>query len=74
MSASGLSFQGPINSPEDHKKLPPEVMARLEAIGSADMGEEDAGLEVETKVSEPATKTKRLLPPPHGPEAGMRSL
>lgn len=69
-----VTFQGPINSPEDHKKLPPEVMARLEAIGGADLGDDDDGIEVETKVMEPATKTRQLLPPPRGPEAGMRSL
>ncbi len=68
-----VTFQGPINSPEDHKKLPPEVMARLEAIGSADLGDEDDGIEVETKVMEPATKTRQLLPS-RAPEAGMRSL
>ncbi len=68
------SFKGPINTPEDHKKLPPEIMARLEAIGGADMGDDDDGLEVETKVMEPATKTRRILPPPGAPEAGMRSL
>lgn len=69
-----VTFQGPINSPEDHKKLPPEVMARLEAIGSADLGDDDDDIEVETKVMEPATKTRQLMPPSHAPEAGMRSL
>lgn len=69
-----VTFRGPINSPEDHQKLPPEVMARLEAIGGADLGDDDDGIEVETKVMEPATKTRQLLPPPRGPEAGMRSL
>jgi serine protease Do len=68
-----VTFQGPINSPEDHKKLPPEVTARLEAIGGADLGDDDADLEIETKVMEPATKTRRVLP--RGvPEAGLRSL
>ncbi len=70
-----VTFQGPVNSPEDHQKLPPEVLARLEAIGSADLDDDDDGLEVETKVMQPATKTRQVLPPPHGgPEAGMRSL
>lgn len=68
------TFQGPINTPEDHKKLPPEVMARLEAIGGAEMGDDDGELEIETRVMEPATKTRQLLPPSHAPEAGMRSL
>jgi len=69
-----VTFQGPINSPEEHKKLPPEVMKRLEVIGSAELGDDDDDLEVETKVMEPATKTRKLLPPAHAPEAGMRSL
>jgi hypothetical protein len=68
------TFQGPINTPEDHKKLPPEIMARLKAIGGAEMGADDGDLEIETRVAEPATKTRRLLPPPGAPEAGLRSL
>jgi len=67
------TFLGPINTPEDHKKLPPEIMARLEAIGGAEMGDDDDDLEVETKVVEPATKTRQSLPP-RAPEAGLRSL
>ncbi|HWA24425.1 MAG TPA: PDZ domain-containing protein [Lacunisphaera sp.] len=70
-----VTFQGPINTPEDHKKLPPEVMARLEAIGGADIGDDDDNdLEIETKIMQPATKTRRILPPAGVPEAGMRSL
>jgi serine protease Do len=69
-----VTFQGPINSPEDHKKLPPEVLTRLESIGGAELGEGDGELEIETKVMEPATKTRRMLPPPGAPEAGLRSL
>ncbi len=68
------TFKGPINTPEDHKKLPPEVLSRLNAIGSADMDDNDNDLEIETKVVDPATKTRRILPPPGAPEAGMRSL
>ncbi len=67
-----VTFQGPINSPEDHKKLPPEIMARLEDIGGADLDDDNDELEVETKVMEPATKTRQMLPPPHEP--GLRSL
>lgn len=67
------TFKGPINTPEDHKKLPPEIMARLEAIGGAEMGDDDDDLEVETKVVAPATKTRQALPP-RAPEAGLRSL
>jgi len=69
-----VTFQGPLNTPEDHQKLPPEVMARLNAIGGADMDDDDGGLEVETKMLPPGTKTRRVLPPPPAPEAGMRSL
>jgi len=69
-----ITFQGPLNSPDDHKKLPPEVMARLDAIGGADLDDAAGEVEVETKVLAPATKTRRALPPPHEPEAGMRTL
>ncbi len=67
-----ITFQGPINTPEDHAKLPPEVLARLEAIGSADLGDDNDELEVETKVMQPATKTRQVLPLAREP--GMRSL
>jgi hypothetical protein len=69
-----VTFQGPLNTPEDHKKLPPEVMARLEAIGGADMDDDSGELEVETKMLPPATKTRRALPPGAAPEPGMRTL
>lgn len=69
-----VTFQGPLNTPEDHKKLPPEVMARLESIGGADLDDDDGDLQVETKMLPPATKTRRALPPEPAPEAGMRSL
>jgi len=68
-----VTFHGPLNTPEDHKKLPPEVLARLDAIGGADLDDDDGGLEVETKVLAPTTKTQRTLPPP-APESGMRTL
>ena len=67
-----VTFQGPINTPEEQKKLSPEIVARLQSIGSADLGDDDKEIEIETKVMSPATKTKQLLPPPH--EDGMRSL
>lgn len=67
-----VTFQGPINTPEDHKKLPPEVMARIEAIGSAELGDNDDKLEVETKIMQPATKIRQNLPPSQEP--GLRSL
>jgi serine protease Do len=69
-----VTFQGPITTPEDHAKLPPEVMARLDAIGGAELGD-DEELEFETKVLDPATKTRHILPAPRSPdEPGMRSL
>jgi serine protease Do len=69
-----VTFQGPLNTPEDHKKLPPEVLARLDAIGGADLDDDEGGLEVETKVLAPTTKTQRILPPPREPAEGMRTL
>jgi len=69
-----VTFQGPLNTPEDHAKLPPEVMARLEAIGGAELDNEAGDPEVETKVFVPATRTRRALPPPPSPEAGLRTL
>jgi hypothetical protein len=68
-----ITFQGPVNSPADHKKLPPEVLARLEGIGTSELSDEDDDLEVETKVVEPATKTRHMLPADPS-ESGMRSL
>ncbi len=69
-----VTFQGPLNTPEDHAKLPPAVAERLKAIGGADLDDDDGDLEIETKMLPPATKTQRLLPAGHQPEAGMRSL
>lgn len=72
-----VTFQGPLNTAEDHKKLPPEVMARLDAVGGADLDDDDGDIEVENKVLAPATKTRRLLPPPDEPaarEPGLRTL
>lgn len=69
-----VTYQGPLNTPEDHKKLPPDVTSRLDAIGGADIDDDDGDLKVETKVLAPTTKTRRALPPPGEPEAGLRSL
>lgn len=69
-----VTFQGPLNTPEDQAKLPPEVAARLKIIGGAELGDDDDDLEIETKVVPPATKTRRLLPLDREPETGMRSL
>lgn len=71
-----VTFQGPINSPEEHAKLPPEVKDRIEAIGGAEIGTEAGGIEIETKVFEPAAKIRFELPEPanEAPEPGMRTL
>jgi len=71
-----VTFQGPLNTPEDHDKLPPEVLSRLHVIGGAELGDDDEDLKFETRVFEPATKTRHHLPPPDLPplEPGMRSL
>lgn len=69
-----VTFQGPLNTPEDHDKLPPEVAERLKKIGGADLDDDDDDLEVETKMLPPATKTRQLLPPGRESEAGLRSL
>jgi hypothetical protein len=69
-----VTFQGPINTPEEHDKLPAEVKARLDSIGGADFDDESREIKVETKVLNPAQKTKVMLPPAHEGEPGMRSL
>lgn len=51
-----VTFQGPINNPEEHAKLPPEVKERLEAVGGAEFGSDAEEIKIETKVFEPATK------------------
>lgn len=73
-----VTFQGPINSPEEHAKLPPEVRQRLDEIGGAEFGSERREIKVETKVLEPATKVHLRLQRRGGeagaPEPGMRTL
>ncbi len=69
-----VTFKGPLNTPEDHDKLPPAVAERLKVIGGADLGDDDEDLEIETKMLPPATKTRQVLPPGRAPEAGMRTL
>lgn len=73
-----VTFQGPINTPEEHEKLPPEVKKRLDEIGGAEFGSERREIKVETKVFEPAAKVQFRLPRPGGeagvPEPGMRTL
>jgi serine protease Do len=67
-----VTFQGPINTPEEHEKLPPAVKGRLDAIGGAELGDDADEIKVETKVFKPAQKTHRALP--QESEPGMRSL
>ena len=69
-----VTFQGPLNSPEDHAKLPPAVAERLKIIGGADLDDDDDDIETETKMLPPATKTRQELPPGRESEAGLRSL
>ncbi len=72
-----VTFQGPINTPEEHAKLPAEVKARIDAIGGAEFGDEAGRINIETKVFNPARKIRFELPAGEGePEAepGMRTL
>lgn len=72
-----VTFQGPINTPEEHAKLPAEVKARIDAIGGADFGGEDGAINIETKVFEPARKIRFRLPAEEDvlkAEPGMRTL
>lgn len=74
-----VAFQGPITSPEDRDKLPAEVRRRIDEIGGAEFGDETDGIEVETRVFDPASKIRFELPEfpddeTTGPEAGMRTL
>lgn len=69
-----VTFKGPLNTPEDHAKLPPEVVARLDAIGGAHLDDDDDDLEIETKVLAPTTKTRQALPSERAPEGGLRTL
>ena len=70
-----VTFQGPINTPEDRAKLPPEVVDRLDSIREVELMEGDDELEWETRVMEPATKARHFIPATPAPlEAGMRSL
>jgi hypothetical protein len=76
--AGKVTFQGPINTPEEHAKLPPEVKARIDAIGGAELGAEGEGLKIETKVLEPGSKIRFRMPEPREDareeEPGMRTL
>jgi hypothetical protein len=68
-----VTFQGPLTTPEDHDRLPPEVKERLDVIGGAELDEDGDGIEVQTKVLPPPAKTRLPLPPPDA-EAAQRSL
>ena len=72
-----VTFQGPINTEEERKKLPPEVMKQLEKLDHDNIGFEP-GEKFEREVlplpSEPAkTKIRRELGEPARP-AALRSL
>ncbi|HEX2860896.1 MAG TPA: PDZ domain-containing protein [Lacunisphaera sp.] len=68
-----ITFQGPIDTPEENDKLPAEVKARLEAVHGVELNDDAGKIKVETKVINPAVRTRHALPVPP-PEAGMRSL
>ncbi|MDQ5979939.1 MAG: serine protease Do, partial [Verrucomicrobiota bacterium] len=75
--AGKVTFQGPINTPEEHAKLPAEVKARIDAIGGAEFGEEPGEINIETKVFNPARKVRLQLPDGEDAletEPGMRTL
>ncbi|MES1168008.1 MAG: hypothetical protein ABUL61_02445, partial [Oleiharenicola lentus] len=69
-----VTFKGPLNTPGDHDKLPPEVTERLKVIGGAELGDDDDDLEVETKMLPPATRTRQVMPPGREGERALRSL
>lgn len=71
-----VTFQGPVNSPEEHAKLPAEVRMRLDGIGGAEFGGEPGEIEIETKVFEPASKIRFELRGEEDAdtEPGMRTL
>lgn len=71
-----VTFQGPVNTPDEHAKLPAEVRARLDTIGGAEFGAESGEIEIETKVFEPSSKIRFELRDEEkaGAEPGMRTL
>lgn len=73
-----ITFQGPINTPEEHAKLPAEVRARIDAIGGAEIGSDSGEIKIETKVFEPASKIRFELPrrinKEEAGEPGLRTL
>lgn len=72
-SKGEVTFQGPLNTPDDHAKLPPEVTARLEVIGGANLSDDDDSIEVENKVLAQPNKTGQSMPA--APlERGFRTL
>lgn len=69
-----VTFKGPINNGEDHKKLPPEVVARLDKIEKMDVGyEPGADFEQDATAIKPADKTKISAPPAALREVGPRA-
>jgi hypothetical protein len=59
-----VTFKGAINNAEDHQKLPPEVVARLEKIEHLDVSSEPGeDFEQDATAVSPPEKTKISLPP-----------
>jgi hypothetical protein len=55
-------FKGPINNEDDRRKLPPEVLARLDKIEQADVSFEAGDDFQQDTAVEPPQKTKIVLP------------
>jgi serine protease Do len=58
-----VTFKGPINNDEDHQKLPPEVVARLDKIEKMDVGYEPGqDFEFDATAVPPPAKSKISAP------------
>jgi serine protease Do len=74
-----VTFEGPIGTPDELAKLPPEVRARIDAIGGAELGDEAGAIEIENKLFEPATQIRFEMGEPADKaaemnEPGLRTL
>lgn len=72
-----VTYQGPINTPEEQAKIPSDVRARIDAIGEGEFGDGDGELKIETKILQPGSKVRFGLPQPatdSRTESGMRIL
>ena len=61
-AAGKVTFQGPLNTPEDRAKIPPEVRARIDDIGEGEFGDESGEIKIETRVLQPGSKVRFGLP------------